>query len=230
MYDQQLIKVKKDWELLSVSWRWQGKKQSHCFTREGQKTDKKVVEKIFKLFQRADLIVAHNGDKSDYRKIKTKFAYYGMGLPKINSSVDTLKVVKEHYLLNSYSLAYVCEYFGLGKKKDAGGFDRWLACIANDPKAWKEMAKYNKYDSVLVERLYEYLRKQGHITNHPTLQRIVQPELVAKRGVCPHCGSTHVQKRGFMATQSRLYRQWQCQAPTCQAWFRTGVERKKAAK
>lgn len=223
MYDQQLIKVKKDWELLSVSWRWQGQKQTHCITREGKKDDKRVVDKIFNLLSKADLIVAHNGDKSDYRKIKTRFAYYKMGLPKLSSSVDTLKVVREHYLLNSYSLENVCEFFGLGRKLKHAGFDLWLDCIANKPKAWRQMVRYNKHDSVILERLYEYLRRQGHITNHPTLQRIIDPGLVAKKGVCPQCGSTHVHKRGFRATQARLYRQWQCQEKTCNAWFNTGV-------
>jgi hypothetical protein len=161
MYDTNVIKIRKPWEFLSVSWRWAGKKQTHCCTRQGQKTDIKVVRKLFQLFSKADLIIAHNGDRSDYRKFRTRAAKYKMGLPKLNRSVDTLKVVRDNYLLDSYSLAYVCEYFGLGKKLDPQGFDTWEGCEQDLPKAWRRMIKYNKHDSVLVERLYNFLRSQG---------------------------------------------------------------------
>lgn len=217
-WEQNVIAFQKEWEILSFAYKYSGQKEVYCFTKEGEKTDKKLVERLHKLFEDADVLVAHNGDSFDIKKTNARMLYHGMKPPKITSSIDTKKAAKSRFNFNSNSLDDLGNYLGLGRKVKHQGFDLWLGCMADDAASWKEMAKYNKQDVVLLEKVYEKFKPW--MLTHPNMAKLINPTDNAL-GVCQTCTSTDVQKRGFRATRTSVKQQWVCNA--CDSWFLTKV-------
>ncbi len=203
--------------LVSVCWRWLGESKVHsvCLTDDPKRfarnahDDKHVCEVFHRVLGEADYIVAHNGDNFDFRYLKTRMMFNGLSpLPPINS-IDTYKVAKSQFMLNSNRLDYLGAFLGLGRKKDTPK-GLWLDVLRGDRKAIKIMVDYNKQDVVLLEKVFKKL--VPYIPNH------ISRELFGGTG-CPRCGSTKIQSRGVHRAISRMYKRWQCQS--CSGWFKT---------
>jgi DNA polymerase elongation subunit (family B) len=210
-YEQDVIAFKSEWHLLSFAYKWLGDKNVQCETMQGQVDDKKLVKKLHRLFDQADVVIAHNGDAFDIKKVRARFAFHGLKPPSQFATVDTLKVVKRYFNLNSNRLNDLGIYFKLGEKVKHTGFDLWLGCLKNNKKSWKQLRKYNKQDVVLLEKVYKKLL--------PWMDR--HPNVAALRDVkgCTKCGSTRIVKDGVRANANTLQQQWKCK--DCHGYFLT---------
>jgi DNA polymerase elongation subunit (family B) len=156
-YDTNLIKVDKDWELLSFAYKELGKKAVSVVTRQGQKSDKQITTKLWRTLNSADVVIAHNGDRFDVRKANAKFLEHGLGPTKAKVSIDTLKIAKRHFALTSNRLNDIAKLLGVGQKVETGGYQLWEDCKQGKPSAWRLMAKYNKQDVLVLEGVYNKL-------------------------------------------------------------------------
>lgn len=165
-YDARLLDITKDWTLLSFAYKFLGSKATRVVTRQGQKSDKAITKKLWEVLSKADVLIAHNGDRFDIPKANAKFLEHGLtrAVPRLQS-IDTLKVARRNFALTSNRLNGLAELLGLGKKIDTGGYELWKSIKKNDPKAWKLMAKYNKHDVKLLEQVYLKLRKWDDVGN-----------------------------------------------------------------
>lgn len=209
--------------IICAAWKWAGKSKVHAVSvlddpkRYGKDPhdDRYVVETLRKLMLEADVIVHHKGDSFDRPYLNTRILAHKLpALPPI-PSIDTYKVAKANFFLNSNSLNYLGKFLGAGSKIHTG-YDLWLKVLNGDKSAVKKMIAYNKQDVVLLEKVFEKL--QPYVTNH------FNRELLGEEG-CPRCGSQHVQSRGTHKAMSRVYRRFQCQ--DCAGWFRASVNEKK---
>lgn len=212
IYDQSAIKIKKDWELLSLAWKWQGSKKVHCITRQNKDTDLNVAKKAHELLSQADICSGHNGDQFDLKKLKARMLFHGLEPIKPTVSVDTKKMVKSVFNLTSNSLNHIAQYLGLGQKIKHSGFELWEGCEANDPKAWKMMIKYNKMDVVLLEKVYNKL--VPWMKNHPNMA-LLQGKNVNEG--CNKCGSSNVVKDGLHANTTTINQRLKCK--DCKGYF-----------
>lgn len=204
LYDQQVIKVIKDWELLSVAYKWLGEKDVHCITRQGQRTDKSLAKKIWKLLNEADIVIAHNGIAFDNKKVRQRFIKYGCLPIKPFKVIDTKVACKSTFGFTSNSLDYVAKYFGVGEKIKHRGFDLWEEVMAGDRKAWAEMISYNKHDVRLLEAVYMKLRPW--MPSHPIAALTTRPDGLT----CPRCGSAQLQSKGYRHDLTGSYRRYRC--------------------
>jgi hypothetical protein len=76
------------------------------------------------------------------------------------------------------------------------------------------MKDYNILDIVVLEELYLKLRPWA--SNHPN---VAVYEETPEKPVCPKCGGTHLQYRGYAYTSTAKYHKLQCQS--CFGWSRT---------
>lgn len=164
----------------------------------------------------ADGYAMHNCDKFDLRKINTRLAANSIIPPAPYKTIDTLKVVKKHFGLNSNKLNDIGIYFGIGEKVDTGGFSLWKKCMAGDLNAWKLMKLYNKNDVILLEKVY--LKVRPWISNHHSIN-------VDTECKCGSCGSSNVQMRGYNYSKMGKSRRWQCNE--CFSWSSGKYEKKK---
>ncbi|MEO5646600.1 MAG: ribonuclease H-like domain-containing protein [Candidatus Paceibacterota bacterium] len=217
LYDQNVAVTLKEPYIITFAWKWLGEKTTHVLSLPDFKTfkkdrcnDKELVQELWKLFNEADVIIAHNGNSFDQKWTYARFVVNGIKPPAQAKYIDTKLVAKSKFRFNSNSLNNLGKYFGLGQKIETGGIDLWVGCIErNEAKSWNLMCKYNKQDVVLLEKVY--LKMLPFMTNHPNYN--------LSQGTthcCPNCGSANVQKRGVSHTRSTTVQRYQCQK--CGGW------------
>lgn len=180
---------------------------------------KSVVGGIYELLDEADVVVHFNGSQFDIPMLNREFIQLGWTPPSTYKQVDLLKTVRQHFRFPSNKLEYVVKELGLGTKIKTD-FDLWLDCLAGKQDAWDKMEKYNKHDVVLLEKLYDKL--MPWISNHPN------HGLYMNKEVCPNCGGTHYQQRGYAYTKANKFVRYHCQ--DCGTWFKTKTAEKFGTK
>lgn len=221
-YEQTVISFEHDWYLLSFAYKWQGETKIHSHAlvdypefRRNHKTDRALTRELWKVFDAADIIVAHNGDNFDIPKANTRFLYHRLQPPTPYKTVDTKKMAKRHFQFDSNKLDDLGKCLGLGRKMVHTGFSLWERCMAGEEKAFTEMRRYNMQDILLLERVYLKLRSWSN--THPVVA------LGEGTGACPKCGGKKVHKRGFAYTGQSRKQRYQCQG--CGGWFEGGAKR-----
>lgn len=196
-----------DWFMLCWSAKWLFDKHifSDRLTSEEAKAkdDKRIAQSIWRLLDEADIVVAHNGDSFDIKKLNTRFLKYRLPHPNYYRSIDTLKIVKKEFRISSNKLDYVCKFLGLDTKINTGGIDLWDSCEKGDEQALKKISRYCDNDVKILEELYLYLRP--YIRNHPNL------ELYVDGNACPNCGSLNLEEAGLYRTQKQTYTSYRCE-------------------
>ncbi len=209
--------------VLSMAYKWFGEEEVQILAqpqfarsyKRNRKDDRQLAEAIWALLDEADIVVAHNGDKFDLRKLNGRFFVHGLGRPSPYQTVDTKKVSATNFMLYSNSLNDLAKELGFGKKLPHTGKDLWLDCMAGDPEAWDLMMRYNIHDVELLETLYTRLRYEGWITRHPSMASIS-----GRNSVCPTCGcSPDWESRGYHTTNAYRYRTWRCK--NCNSYHRS---------
>lgn len=217
-YEQTVIKYEHESYMLAVSWRWSDDKRTSVLalpdfpdTWAADKfDDSELVAHTLDLLDKADIVIGHNVERFDIRKINAYAIRNDLAPPSPYRTIDTLKAARRAFAFNDNRLGALCALLDLDLKADPGGFDTWLGCMNGDAKAWRHMKKYAKVDVDILPPLYERLRPW--IKNHPTLLHV--------HGLaCARCGGVDLMKRGFHYTKACKYQTWQCKA--CRGYSRT---------
>jgi hypothetical protein len=195
-----------DWNILSWSAKWlcDSEVMSEIQSPEDaiNRDDSKVVGGIWDLINQADIVIAHNGDKFDLKKLNTRFHMNGYLPPSPYQSIDTLKVAKRSFAFSSNRLDYLGKIM-TNKGKIDTNFKLWTDCLKGDKKALKEMLQYNEEDVRLLEEVYVELRPW--IKSHPNVGIYVDGE------ACPSCGSDDiVPNGGYYTTMVNQYESFRC--------------------
>jgi DNA polymerase elongation subunit (family B) len=211
------IKVIQDYYILSCAVKWLGDKKTECkglkdfpLYKKDIRNDRELVNWIRAKIDEADVVMAHNGDEFDIKKINSRMLLHGMTPPSPSISIDTLKILRSKFGCTSNRLTDICNQLGIGKKTETGGFDLWENVMVGDMKAWKRMIQYNMHDVDLLEGLYIKLRPW--FTRHPNMG------VFTGSLTCSRCGSDHLMSNGFRFTGGRKYKRLQCQG--CGGWMR----------
>jgi hypothetical protein len=159
--------------------------------KKGSLDDKKLVKDLWDELNRADVIIGHNLDQFDLKKLNARFAFHRMGPPAPYKTIDTKKVAKKYFRFDSNKLDHLARYLGIGRKLPTRGKDTWLECMEGDKAAWKEMAEYNIHDVMLDNDVYEVLSPWISKTQEKTT--LIGDDMICTR---VGCGSKRLQKRG----------------------------------
>jgi len=181
-----------------------------CVLCSNNNDDRWVAERLGALFDRADITIAHNGDKFDKRKANSMFLAHDLTPPSPYQTIDTLKESKRYFAEFKHNLDYVTRHHGLGGKEPNTGFELWYRCMVGDPKAWRDMEKYNRRDVMQLEKWYLKIRPwigEPGKKHHPNLAFWGEDGILT----CPKCLSTKVWKRGYHRTTVSEFQTVQCQ-------------------
>ncbi len=207
------LELESDWFIICFGWRWEGDRTSkvmsiadHPDYGPGFEDDGDMVRKLWELFDEADVVVGHNGDKFDIRKVRARMLLHGLEPPSPFQTVDTLKIARKEFALTSNRLDALGGMLGLGGKADTGGWKLWSGCLQGDPMAHRKMARYCKRDVNLLRDVYLKLRPWA--SNHPNMANIAH-----RPDACPKCGSGRgMNRRGTKYTKTGQYARWQCKS------------------
>jgi len=220
-YEQTALRVVRASYLICFAYKWLGDKTIRAvspLTHHGRTmaNDKKRVKALWDLFNKADIVVAHNGDAFDVRLAMAYFVHNGLPPPRPFKSVDTKKVAKRHFRFYANKLDELGAYLGFGRKLFHPGYTLWVDCMDGKRKALQKMVEYNKRDVELLENIY--LRLRPYMDNHPNYNVILD-----RVTACPNCGGHTLQARGWYITRVSKAQRYHCQ--DCGAWSHGKLQR-----
>jgi len=199
--------VIKDWALLSWSAKWLGVDDvmsERVTTEEAhERQDVSIMQTLWELFDKADIVVAHNANRFDVRKIKARFIENGYPPTSSFNVIDTLKVSQRNFAFSSHKLNYLTSLLDI-EDKTKTSFNLWKRCINGDNAALNEMREYNKQDVVVLEELYLVLRPW--IKSHANISLLTDGD----KEMCANCGGTHLDWKYFYHTTVNSYPSYRC--------------------
>ncbi len=215
-----IVSTVQPWFMLSFAYKVQGERKIHyhCLAdypgySKNKKCDKALVTDLHRLvFSSATCLVGHNIDCFDSKKSKARFLYHGLPPTRPIPTIDTLKILRRVFKLESNRLAVAGEFLGLGGKTVTTGWKMFEAAIDGDERAWKMLGTYNRRDVDLTERVHDRIL--------PWAQNL---PFIADNGDCPSCRSSRVTKQGLKIGRAGNRQQLKCQ--DCGHWFSAKVDR-----
>ena len=207
LFDQNIgiTQIEKPGGLFCFAASWEGSRETMFFRGDG------MVQAAHDLLSEADALCTYNGDRFDIPHLNREFLHAGLKPPAPYASIDLLKTMRKRFKHASNKLDWVSQQLGVGGKTKHPGFQLWLDCMDDDPKAWKTMERYNRNDVVIMKKCYR--KALPWIQPHPSV-----PMLDGFREGCPNCGSMKAERRGFTYTASSKFQRFQCL--NCGKWYR----------
>lgn len=176
--------------------------------------DSQICKEITEGLAESSVLVHHNGNSFDVPWINGRCLING--LPTIGQvrNLDTYRIAKRTYNLNSFRLDYLAKVLGVSEQgKLHTSYDLWLKVMAGDEEAYNYMIEYNIEDVQLLRDVYKKLR--------PGMSGIVWANMVDdEHSACPNCEQTKrkLHKRGTVPNMKTYYHRYFC--PECGTWSR----------
>jgi len=152
--------------IICIAYKWEGEDKVHSLTWDRDRSDRKMLERFVKVANKADELIAHNGDRFDLPWIRTRCLFHRVPMFPEYSTVDTLKKARGQFKFNSNRLDYIAGYLEVGRKMDTGGFGLWKDVMDGDKGALTKMVDYCEQDVKVLERVYlemeNYLKSTVH--------------------------------------------------------------------
>ena len=168
--------------------------------------DSLVTASLWRLFDEADVLLAHNGDRFDIPVANTRFLAHGMPAPSSYKSMDTLKIFKSKFKLPSNRLNEIAKFLRIGEKEKVE-FDDWMGCMSGRTSSFEKMFHYNRVDTELLLEVYRRVMSYYLHNHHVGLLKGVDDEIS-----CPACGGIDYQLRGFYYTKAAKRQRYMCNA------------------
>lgn len=206
-----LNQIVKDWHILSWSAKWLGEPASKVMYQDQRKAkkieeDKNLLKGIWQLLDEADVIITQNGKAFDEKKLNTRFLMNGMHPPSSYRHIDTKQIAKRKFAFTSNRLEYMGDKLNKKYKKQKHkrflGHELWTQCLAGNLAAWKEMEKYNKYDVLALEELYNRLQPWDNSINFNLYND-------TESMVCA-CGCKEFKLNGFAFNNAGKFQRYKC--------------------
>lgn len=193
--------------IICIGWKWLDDKKVHCLDWGCRKQDsEQMISKFTKIIEKADLAIAHNGDKFDLRQINTQRLIAKKPPISWPTTEDTLKQFKKHFYFPSYKLDYIAKLL-LGEGKGKMVFKDWKDIVQyKDPDALEKMIKYCKRDVSITARCF----KRAMAFFKPKIHAGIVKD--NDKETCPRCGGKGSRSKGHMFTLAAKYRKRQCKS------------------
>lgn len=177
--------------------------------------DQEVLTKFSKVYEKADIVVAHFGSVFDRRFIQGRLLIHS--LPPLPQTVmrDTCMITRSVANFSSNRLGKLGITLDLPDKKHEKGEGWpkwWFGAMQGNMQAVRDMAVYCIGDVLSLEKLYYRIRPFDNA--HPRLDR--------RPNRCGACGG-RTERRGYRYVKTRRYIRYQCLTPSCQKWGQGAV-------
>lgn len=217
-YEQSVIKVLKDWFVLSYAARFDGDDRHFYLDQRYAnpiEDDFQLLCGIHHLISEADYLVGHNSMKFDVKKLNARFIKHGLEPLNHYQQIDTLRIARKHFAFTSNKLSDLAKFLDCDIHKSSHakfpGFSMWDECMKGNQEAFQEMESYNKTDVDVLIEVYRKLVKWEPSINFQAFHYAP---------TCS-CGNTKFFKDGFKYT-----RQGKFQVRRCSECSKTFTEKK----
>lgn len=180
----------KEPRIISISWNWLGEDKVHDLTWDKHQSDKEMLTIFLKEYNKADMVLGQNNDRFDNRWINARAAKFDLDVNTMVRSFDIMKEAKQKFRIPSYSMKFMCKYFGVEQKLEHEGMKMWDMIESGTPEEQKEyldkMVTYNRGDIISTSALYYRLRKYFGHKSHIGVKN------GEEKWTCPDTGSYNV--------------------------------------
>jgi hypothetical protein len=182
--------------------------------------DKELMRRFVGVLSAADVVIAHNGDSFDMKMLNARLLVNGYDpIPPVKV-IDTLKIARKYFRLNSNRLGALGRVLGLGDKGDLSQQVWRDICHPKSSQkviraGLREMRTYCDRDVELLAQVYYKLR--AFAGNHPAFNLVGSSE-----DACPVCtaeGSLEGNKHWLYKANTRAYEMYRC--GNCNSWVRS---------
>lgn len=174
----------------------------HFINKFDDDADKEMLKKFVKIYNNANLVVAHNGRRFDRARIRARLVKYG--LPDLDMSIpfDDSYTMTKAIDFTSHKLDHLGRYLQTGQK-DHIDYDVWVKVMEGSKKALNEMCVYMKTDVIRLRSAYNKLKpyaksKLNLSAFHDTAE------------ICPNCGTNNFCKDAIRYTNSGQFQAYLC--------------------
>jgi uncharacterized protein YprB with RNaseH-like and TPR domain len=202
--------------MICAAWKYSDEKKVHAVSIKKATDDKQVVKTLRDAIAKADIVVGHNSDKFDIKKLNARLLFHGLDPLPMVPSIDTLKEVRKIASFTSNRLDYLAKHL-IGEGKIKTEYNLWLKAMTGDKKAIHEMVVYNKVDVIRLEQVY--MRLRPFMKSHIHIGALKGKD---RHESCPKCGSSNVKHNGIRVSAAGLKKQ-ECQCQKCGGYFRIPV-------
>lgn len=209
IWETNIIEVIEYEQILSVAWKWHGEQKVKVIGQDdfngykkGKLNDKELVTFFADIFEKADIVVAHNGDKFDLTVFNTRLLAHGLNPIQPSKSFDTKKISKSKFHLPSNKLDDIADFLKIEGKFSHSGKSMWFGCEAGNEEDWKLMKKYNKQDVEVLSQVFDKIIPFVKFTNQFT-RDITCPN--------PACQSNHLTKHSKVMVKGGWKQRYRCQ-------------------
>ena len=172
-------------KIICISYKWEDEDKIYTLTWDKDQCDKQMLIDFIAQANKADELIAHNGDRFDIKWIRTRCIYHRIPMFPNYKTLDTLKKAKSGFNFNSNKLDYIAKFLGVGAKVKHSGFDMWVQVMKGNHLAMQEMIEYCEGDIIVLEDIF--LTMQNYIKMN-THNGVINNNL---KYSCPSCGGEH---------------------------------------
>lgn len=202
-----------DAKIICASWKWGNEDKVHNADWGEERCDKNVLTPLLDAMNKADLVIAHNGDRFDLPWVRTRALVHGFKAVPRWTTMDTFKSVKANLNFPTNRLGDIAKYLGLEAKIDIPP-DVWENCFQGDQSRMNEMLDYCDQDVRVLQAIHE---KIAGFVPHKIHAGVSDG---GEKYSCPHCGSTRsgYEKQRETAAGT-IKHQLRCKDASCRKYF-----------
>ncbi len=213
--------------IISIHWKWSDDGGVQNFSvldnPEGEfyHNDIHVARKAIELFEQADIVVAHNGNRFDKKHVFGAAQRHRLPPFREPLYIDTLNDARRAKY-DSNKLGELCKRLDLKQKKRETRIDWWhKATIFGCKESISKIVHYGDGDIETLEELY-YLQRPYNARFHPNLNLIL-----GTNDRCPACGSSNIelQDRPKIKGKTSIVDEYRCKS--CGAYSNSGRNQRK---
>ena len=204
-------------QIICISWKWEGDDEIHNLDWGlSKQCDKQLVKRFIKELDKADEIVAHNGDGFDIKWIRTRASFHGIPMRPFYRMIDTYKISKSLFgkAMPSHRLAEIAKYWGLTAKKDPGGMSTWVDIIVHKSReALDKMIWYCDGDITTLEEVYQKMRTYSPAKFHYAVKA------GDAKFHCPECARLGRWNKTYTTTAGTVTHFMKCRDTVCGQFY-----------
>lgn len=198
--------------VICFGYKWADEDEAHCLTIDKKSlrkfSDYKLLQKASKIFEQADLVVAHYGSVFDRRYLQGRLLINNLPPIPQTKMRDTKFIASSAANFSSNRLGYLAKILKLENRKLSNGWpENWMQVMQGDMEALEELKEYCIGDVLCLEELYYRLRPFDN----------AHTRMVEDRTKCGVCAG-QIEYRGFAYLRDKKYRRFRC--VECSRWGR----------
>lgn len=175
------------------------------------------MRRVWEAVDRADALVGHNAASFDGKHLEGGWAILGMPSPSPYRVIDTLRLARRSFAMESNTLDSLARRLGVDAKTDRYSPVVAKAAVAGDSDAQAQIEGYNRGDIIASEALFDRLRPYAKGLPHMGMW-------VDDEHACPNCGETMKLTGKTVHANVQAYEGMTC--PSCGAHGRSTTKLK----